>query len=209
MKHIVKSKEPEALRRWKNQSNDAWQPRYQDMPSDVKAVLRQALIQEQGCLCCYCQSSFSNKDVHIEHFRPQHDQQCDPLDYANMLCSCQGSLQKGEPRHCGMGKGDWFDEKLLLSPLDADCESRFVFTGDGRILPRDNDPAAAESIARLGLNIPKLRRLRQAVLADFLEANVSDAELRDWLAAHIARDLQGCYGAYPTAVAYVLREYLP
>lgn len=208
MKPINKQPEPDSLRHWKAHANADWQPRYADMPGDIKRALRHALIAEQGGVCAYCESRLLEADSHIDHVRPQHDPQCDPLDYSNMVCSCQNNLPPKEPRHCGMRKDAWFDEALLVSPLDASCAGRFVFTGDGRILPNADDPAAAETIDRLGLDITKLRSLRKAVFDGFLEPALSDEELRTLLADYVARDAQGHYGAYVTAVAYVFGDYL-
>lgn len=92
-----------------------------------------ALMAEQGYICCYCERRLTNDDSHIEHFRPQSDPTVDPLDFGNLLCSCQNQLKKGEPRHCGNLKGEWFDRDLLVSPLIPGCEDRFAFTGDGEI----------------------------------------------------------------------------
>ncbi len=72
-------------------------------------------------------------DSHIEHFRPQSDEAADPLDFSNMLCSCQNKLKKGDPRHCGVLKEDWFDNNLIISPFDSSCETRFAFELDGLI----------------------------------------------------------------------------
>ena len=64
----------------------------------------------------------------------------------------------------------------MVSPLDEDCETRFTFTANGDIFPRDNDLAAKETIVRLGLDLPKLNALRAAAvdaLADLSETDIT------------------------------------
>ncbi|ESQ15163.1 MAG TPA: TIGR02646 family protein [Chromatiaceae bacterium] len=161
MKYIQKRQEPQAFADWKAQENNNWQPTYKALSGPPKAALKQALMAEQGEICCYCERRLTWDDSHIEHFRPQHDDLVDPLDYGNLLCSCQNRIQKGEPRHCGNLKDKWFDDALLISPLDPACQARFRFSGDGEIKPlTDTDAVAETTIAKLGLDIPKLNALR-------------------------------------------------
>ena len=133
MKYIAKQDEPQVFTDWKLQVNDDWHPAYDDLRGDAKKAVKNALMTEQGFICCYCERQLTEDDSHIEHFQPQSDSAIDPLDFSNMLCSCQNQLKKGEPRHCGNLKEDWFDPDLLISPIDPDCENRFAFTGNGLI----------------------------------------------------------------------------
>lgn len=105
MKHIMKQPEPELFTDWKNLAGEDWQPSYQLLSGDVKQAVKVALMLEQGFLCCYCERRLTDDDSHIEHFQPQSNPLVDPLDYENMLCSCQNQLERGEPRHCGIRKG--------------------------------------------------------------------------------------------------------
>jgi len=36
--------------------------------------------------------------------------------------------------NCGNFKGDWYDENLMVSPLDPNCASYFQYTGAGEIM---------------------------------------------------------------------------
>lgn len=117
MKHIVKQEEPQKFLDWKNLAGENWQPTYGGLSGYPKKALKNSLMAEQGYICCYCERRLTDNESHIEHFRPQSDPAVDPLDYRNLLCSCQNQLNKGEPRHCGNKKEDWFDEHLLVSPL--------------------------------------------------------------------------------------------
>ncbi|EHM50263.1 retron system putative HNH endonuclease [Cardiobacterium valvarum] len=188
MKYIVKQCEPVFFTTWKAQANANWQPEYSNMPTDIKQQLKDALLDEQGWICCYCEQEITPDDSHIEHFRPQSDPNCDPLDYSNLLGSCQKQRRKGEPLHCGSLKADWFDRNLLISPLNPSCESRFVFLGNGEIQAKDaNDQAAKETIQRLGLNIPKLIEMRKKVIEVFLDELLTDVEVANLVSTYLVK----------------------
>jgi uncharacterized protein (TIGR02646 family) len=158
-------------------------------------------MEEQGHICCYCERRLTDNDSHIEHFRPQSDHAVDPLDYGNMLCSCQKHIKKGDPRHCGNHKNGWFDELLLISPLDSGCESRFSYTADGGIYPADsNDAAAKVTIEKLKLDIPKLNAMREKAIEPFLDEGLSYDELKQFVAGYLKKDPQGMYGEFWTTI---------
>ncbi|ANB01736.1 retron system putative HNH endonuclease [Ectothiorhodospira sp. BSL-9] len=207
MKHVKKRQEPEAFTQWKALANEDWQPTYDDLIGEPKAAVKGALMQEQGYLCCYCERRLTEADSHIEHFQPQRDPAVDPLDYSNLLCSCQNQIRKGEPRHCGNLKGDWFDPELLISPLDPYCENRFAFEGDGLIKPADiNDHAASETINRLGLDIPKLNDLRASVIDPFLEDSLTQDELRRFVSGYLKVGDDGRFAEFWTTIKYLFGD---
>jgi hypothetical protein len=85
---------------------------------------------------------------------------------------------------------------LLISPFDAGCETRFSYTGDGRIMPASlADCAAAETISRLGLDIPKLRDLRAKIIDVFVDV-IDDPQFSSALAAHLDKDKNGRFGEF-------------
>jgi uncharacterized protein (TIGR02646 family) len=169
MKCISKSPEPESFVQWKIDNAHLKMP-YGDLHGDKKKCLKLSLIEEQGGLCCYCEREIGQDDSHVEHFRPQRGKNAHPhldLEYQNLLCSCQVPHLPipTDPRHCGVLKDQWFDDVLLISPLDTGCESRFRFAEDGSIYPaNDHDDAAMVTIEKLGLDIDKLRSLREGAL---------------------------------------------
>lgn len=83
--------------------------RFDDMPSDVKNILRHALLEEQGYVCAYCMRRIgvdekSNK-VKIEHYCARSSS--NELDYNNLLAVCKGN--EGEPKRkqsCDTHKGN-------------------------------------------------------------------------------------------------------
>jgi len=194
MKYIQKQAEPLELIQFKNQINDNWKPNYADL---YKLPIKQALMQEQGFICCYCEQRLDPEDCHIEHFQPQSDPSVDPLDFSNMLCSCQNQMQKGEPRHCGNLKANWFDSVLLISPLDPNCETSFKFTADGYIQARNNqNKAAIITIQKLGLDIPKLRALRREAIEPFLDESLSPEEFNLFVNKYLSSSPSGKFNPF-------------
>jgi uncharacterized protein (TIGR02646 family) len=172
MKHIIKQAEPESFRVWKNKANDDWKPSYSNLQNPEKEIVFNSLLIEQGYICCYCERELKDEDYHIEHFKPKDKKKFPELqlEYDNFFCSCQVNTEKGEPLHCGNSKGNWFDDRLLISPLDPNCESRFKYTHDGQILPvNENDQPAKITIEKLQLNLDKLKVLRKAVIDALFE----------------------------------------
>ena len=199
MKRIVKDPEPEVFSEWKANDRMAHQPNWNRVRSLLKQQLHEALMQEQGFLCCYCEVSVTAEDSHIEHFRPRGRYPALQLDYDNLHCSCQRELSPGEPRHCGNRKKGWFDANLLVSPLVPDCEDRFIFTANGDIFPRrDNDAGAKETIRKLGLNIAKLRALRAAAVDGLYDVPQSD------IGQLLTRGADGKFLAFHTTIKQVL-----
>ena len=186
MKRILKVPEPADFSAWKEKDRMRHHPNWDRPPRPTKESIHDALMREQGFICCYCEARIAKGNSHIEHFRPKRKFPELQLDYTNFHCSCQREPSVGEPRHCGYAKGSWFNAELLVSPLAPDCEDRFRFTASGEILPRrDDDAGAKETIRRLRLDLPKLRALRAAAVNVLY--NLATTEIRQLL----ARDTEG------------------
>ena len=203
MKHIEKGPEPSDFRAWKATDKMSHRPNWNRVDTGVKNGVHAALMIEQGFICCYCEARIDDGSSHVEHFRPRNGSYSHlQLEYSNLHCSCGLAVAQGEPTHCGHRKGNWFDEELLVSPLDPGCESRFRFTGDGQVHPADGDEAAATTISRLALDMPKLRALRAAALDGLHDLPESDV---DKLLS--TRDSEGRFLEFHTAVRDVLLSY--
>lgn len=212
MKHIIKQAEPESFENWKEKPNVDFVKL--GKKRKVKKQLRTSLMVEQGYICCYCERALIEGDCHIEHFRPK-DQNKFPelqLEYSNLICSCQANLEKGAPRHCGNSKENWFDENLLISPLDSNCEQRFKFNEIGQILPFDeNDQGAKITIEKLNLDIDKIKDLRRKVIEPFLNYDddgnevMTKEELSKFIAGYLKEkeDNDGKYNEFYTTIKYL------
>jgi len=207
MKYIVKGPEPQKFTNWKALANENWQPGYNGLSGQEKEAVKTALMEEQGYICCYCERELTDSDSHIEHIRPQSDPTVDPLDYSNIACSCQNQTKKGEPRHCGKLKDDWYDKNRFISPLDKNCESFFEYTFDGYIQPANNDQAASVTIDKLGLNIDKLNELRKKAIEPFIYDDLSDEELADFVNGYLKKQ-NGKFNPFYTTIKYLFGSHI-
>ena len=204
MKQIVKDQNTPDFDKWKALANEDWQPTYENLRDPEKKEVKDSLMKEQGYICCYCECRLTDDDSHIEHFNPRSNNAANPLDYTNMLCSCQNRLEQGEPRHCGHLKGDWFDNRLLVSPLDPDCEGHFAYTADGKIQPaRKSDDAARMTIEKLGLNINKLSAIRKKAIEPFLDENLSEREFSQFVSGYLRKNTGKMFGEFWTTIDYI------
>ena len=207
MKHIVKDQNTPDFDEWKASANDDWQPTYEDLSGATKKEVKNSLMKEQGYICCYCECRLNDDGSHIEHFNPRSNNDVNPLDYANILCSCQNQLEQGEPRHCGHLKGDWFDKQLLVSPLDPDCEEHFAYTADGKIHPgRNSDDAARMTIEKLGLNINKLNALRKKAIEPFLDEQLNEQDFSQFVSGYLRKNTGEMFGEFWTTIDYIFMQ---
>ncbi len=209
MKYINKGVEPEVLSQYKAGANKEWEPTFGGLPGEKKRKLHRQLVDEQGSLCCYCLARVGKENDHIEHLHPQHrPPERLALDYANMLVSCQRELARREPQHCGTLKDNWYEKRLMVSPLEKGCEKRFRFTAYGDIHPAiAADRAAHTTIKKLGLNIDRLCALRRGTIDGALDGidDLSPGDIRKLADGFLQRNSRGEFPEYCVAVAHVLR----
>ncbi|MCK4486239.1 MAG: TIGR02646 family protein [Desulfobacterales bacterium] len=209
MKRIVKNPEPNEFTEWKKVPRRKKNPLWSKLYGELKDMVHKALIEEQGHICCYCMNRLT-EDNHIEHIRPKSTFPDKMFCYNNLLVSCQRDPEALEPRHCGTLKGNWYDENLMISPLDADCESHFRFTVDGTIRGADgNNQAAMVTIEKLGLDIDKLRRHRRDAIDGLLNGigEPSWDEKQKLIQAYKEKDEEGRFIPFCAAIVYVLNNY--
>jgi uncharacterized protein (TIGR02646 family) len=211
VRYINKSKEPENFKAWKKLANDDWKPCWKGFSKPEKIDVHNALLQEQGFICCYCGMRINREASHIEHLLPRAIYPELALDYNNLLASCQGESEESPklPVHCGHKKGKWH---LMVSPLQANCSDFFKYNGAGEILAKedlDKQSAAETTIDKLGLNIPKLTAMRReaidAILLDIEE--LTEAEIQQLAVGYAQPDANGQYTPFCFAIAYILNQY--
>lgn len=219
MIYIQKNAEPQEFIDWKRKfrNKNKRNAQYSDINGQpIKIKLKNALIQEQKSICCYCCNQIRDVDSHIEHFYPKgKTEYCGKsLDYDNLLASCQGEGTKESKtrrirRHCGHAKLGQFDEKLLISPLDINCAERFVFSQYGRVKPKDeSDEKARYTIDILNLNDEKLCAARVSALweADVFSAKTKEEYLQ--LIEKYSSPASGKLTAFCDAILFHLRKGL-
>lgn len=174
MRTIVKQPEPPELRAYRETPHGG----YDDYPG--KDRLREALVDEQRGLCCYCMGPISaaRGGMKIEHWRSRSRYPEEQLDYANLLGACLGG-EGGRRRdqHCDTRKAD---RDLLWNPARPDHRvgDRVRYRADGTVRADDGEfDAQLDSV--LNLNVPLLRNHRKSVLDALLKWWDSVAEGAD------------------------------
>jgi len=225
MKYIQKVPEPEEFVQWKQTNPKKYQSKdWKKLNPLPKHALHEALLKEQGYICCYCERAVSKNNSHIEHFVPKKGLNADPsltFEYQNLLCSCNGNAGHSESHgltHCGIRKDDWFDVALMISPLDEDCANYFRYTMTGKILPAEvseTQLAAEETINHCNLNHPILKKMRHEVLkrltlqsltdnTTLLSDGLTQDEISQLIQSYSQPDAKGRYTPFCTAIIYFL-----
>jgi uncharacterized protein (TIGR02646 family) len=199
MKHIVKKytfpNETPSFKSWKDgkklskthlenksnlerEKNDIWKKFTKK--TDVKNAVKKDLLDEQGYICCYCQSRINmDEKTQIEHFIARSSDPTKMFDYDNLLGCCDGGQQartnhikddeiEHVPKFCGHARSD---ESLPISPLTPTCEQHFDYflVGDEIIIQGKTDEGK-KAVQMLNLDLPHLNRLR----GDFIRGMIQD-----------------------------------
>lgn len=213
MRYIHKGEEPESFKAWKALAKTTPNWGYSYLQNPEKRELHEALLREQGHICCYCGMRITLSSSHIEHLKPQSTPDPDlSVEYTNLLASCQREREPRKPIHCGVAKDNWYEEDLMVSPLKPNCTDFFIYTDDGQIL-ETNTPekkaAATTTIDKLRLNIPKLIAMRKEVIKNLLADidELTDEERLKLAQGFEQPDANGRYEEFCTAIAYILTQY--
>lgn len=211
MRQIQKRMEPKEITDWKSKfkKKNGREPNYGDLTSDsdagkkqIKAKLKEALLQEQYYLCCYCCAQITMESSHIEHFRPKGKQGYEKLSlaYENMHACCK---VKGQ---CGDKKGSNFDEKLMISPLSRECETSYSFGVGGEILVSCNEGPAEYTKELLDLNSERLKNARRAAMWAAEVFDVEDEQERQNLIAEYSTPEAGELVPFCDIILYQLKN---
>lgn len=175
MKHIKKNKEPEAFTKWvKKNSKKSWDEFVRE-GGEIKGVLNNTLLEEQGYLCCYCECRVDS--YHIDHFKPKGKFPKERFSYSNLHISC---TTQGEKARCGHKKLEEFSNDLI-SPLEEDCALHFSYTISGKI--EGLDQRGKETIKICNLDSQALTEMRKVLIDSFLfyDDNLREEEIKKHL----------------------------
>lgn len=236
MKRIVKrpSEELEQFELWKStwqlskkdlldnplldeQKNEIWKK----LSGKDKINIKQALLNEQGFICCYCQQRIElDKKTIIEHFMARATNPAQMFDYENLFACCDGGdterqyqneqkIPKAQriPQYCGSKKDD---KEICINPLDENCETHFSysFNPDSKeVLIEGLTSEGCDTISTLNLGIAKLKTLRGAEIAGYIldgedYITVEEAEI---LLQKITQKRDGKFQPFCAALEHVLK----
>ena len=156
MRRIHKGAEPRSLREHRRSGGD-----YDGYAG--KDELREALLKEQGFLCCYCMRRISAKAMKIEHWASQADNEDKLVDYDNLLGACTGG--EGQPprlQTCDTHKGK---SKLTVHParVPPDCTKVVQYPANGEAKSEDGS-IHQDLHVTLNLNTETLVKNRRNVI---------------------------------------------
>lgn len=150
MRKINKGPEPQEWREYRTTPG----VRYQSIPSLVDA-----LLEEQGYICAYCERSIPHQDApgeedhRIDHLSTQmlarQAGDNSDLDYDNMVICCPGNIANNRNYyHCDKAKGHM---PLKISPLNAGMMGTIRYTPTGKI--KSTDSQLDNELNENGLNL--------------------------------------------------------
>ncbi|WP_414529720.1 retron system putative HNH endonuclease [Nodularia chucula] len=214
MKRIIKGAEPPCLLKYR-QIDGANYEGY-----SPKKPLKEALLTEQGYICCYCMRRISIDNMEIEHNKARN-KNCYPelqLDYKNLLASCTGNRGKGLKNfHCNARKGYYEGKnnicKINLNPADSkrNCEHYIKYSANGEILSTSDDETINHELNEiLNLNLQTLKDNRKTAFFTVINALKKKFSNKTWSKEAIqkkveelsSKDAEGKYSPYCQYIAW-------
>ena len=191
MRYINRQESPKVFERWQaNNPTAIWNDFSGN--NEYQEVKKQ-LINQQEQMCAYCEIAITvdGNSSHIEHLKDRHNYPQETFNYDNFIASCQHTDS------CGHKKGtNYFNG--FVSPFDSNCQSRFTYTGNGRIIPADeNDEDAKKTIDILGLNCKRLVDRRKGIIRTLERADYNYIQLS------LHNCIEWYYGFY-TVIEYMI-----
>lgn len=163
------------------------------MPSQIRATLLNALVNEQGGLCAYTMKRIDTGTSHVEHMKPESlcrkDEKGSDLHFENLV-SC--FPRDGMPSSCRYGahkKDDWWDKAQFISPLSISCEKKFHFNRKGEISAVDGCIAASKTIEVLALDHPTLTEDRYRAIDELINGKNGDNPLSKTKALNLIKTI--------------------
>ena len=204
MRRITKQAEPPSLTDHRIGSH-AFYRNYKE-----KQDLRQALVDEQRGICCFCMEAIqaNYNTMKIAHWEPQSTAPLSELDYANLLGACLGN--QGSPKktqHCDTHQGNL---GLNFNPANPSFpENEIRYQPDGGIAT-DNQ-ALDKDLKTLNLDAAIPKNERKSVLTSIIEATSRHSDrgqLEAWLSEWNGTSHAGPLKPYCMVGVYWFRRIL-
>lgn len=198
MKFIKKGIEPQAWRDYRTTEGVSF--------SAIKE-LKEALLEEQGHICCYCMSRISSDKMKVEHWKPRTYKEY-ILDYNNLLAACTGD--SCSDFHCDTRKED---DEITLNPTDAKQKINEIITyqwSDGALVFPSHFEKDIERILNLNDSVLRANRLAalKAVKNVLLQKKYTKAEVEKQLQKFKNVDKGGKFQPYCMIVVRFLEKKL-
>lgn len=169
MRHIPKGNEPAELERYRQVPGASY-----DGPSFPHQEVREALIRDQGGICCFCMRRIASDaaEMKVAHFVPRSVDSSLEMTWSNLLGACLGLADRSDRRPANQTCDTRQKNQCLsIDPRKASIPSVIEYSNNGRIsiassrcsketyaaLQRDLDNT-------LNLNHPALCRARKEAL---------------------------------------------
>ena len=166
MLKVNKRSEPEEFTKYKKKNKVVnWKDFTSE--SEIKKLLKEALLEEQENSCCpYCEIEINLNDSQIEHIKPKDKFPELLIDYKNLIICCL------ESRRCGNSKANKWDE-LFINPVTENPEDYFKYDiKTGKIIPifkeKEKFEKAEYTINLLNLNDNRLCEIRKRYIFELL-----------------------------------------
>ena len=166
MLKVNKKSEPEEFTKYKKKNKVInWKDFTSE--SEIKKLLKEALLEEQENSCCpYCEIEINLNDSQIEHIKPKDKFPELLIDYNNLIACCL------ESKRCGNSKANKWDE-LFINPVIENPEDYFEYdikTGEITPIFKEGNryEKAKYTIDLLNLNDNRLCGIRKKYIFEFL-----------------------------------------
>ena len=226
MQYIRKNKdnEPVEFQDWKTQNLSLdWQNQaakyWKELQSETAVFkkLQEALLKEQGYLCCYCCVSISNqntelvrdqvKRISIEHHQEKTNFPANTFDFENLLASCnsQGS--------CNLKRNN---QVLILNPCHEEITKQVFLERNGKnIKLKSLDNTFENEINEvLNLNHSGLLAARRQMVAqvlqeinDLTDQGKNGVEIKSELLAKYENVENGKYQTFAFVAIWVISRH--
>lgn len=214
MQYIKKSSNPRALREWfeeqLNEDGEYINCRYDDFTREVKDEVVDALLKDQGFLCCYTGIRVSKNTCHIEHLKPQQISKIrkdhDDVRYKNLLAAYP---KKSSCPFGARARENWYDISQFIHPLMEKCSQKFIFDEFGNIQPKNSkDEPTKTTIKKLRLDESSLVEMRKQAIDDVL-LPLSRAQLTRIIEnGYSVRDHKGRYPHFCFVIEQAAKQLL-
>lgn len=194
MRTIEKDHEPQSLRQHRRSGGT-----YRDFTQTDD--LRQALLKEQGHLCCFCMRRIVLRGMKIAHWASQSGHPDQSVSWDNLMGACTGGDgERRELQHCDTAQGT---TPIKVHPADRTqrCERLIRYRYDGEIA--SDDPEIHKDLDQtLKLNNVQLKNARKSIY-DAAISRLTKTQRGYWSRA----DLQAALEKWKQREAGMLHEF--